>query len=66
MIEVTNWKRNENFHKGNFDRFVREIAIQAEKIQTENREMHVNYQPVNKQSNYKGGKTLHVVRKSII
>lgn len=35
MNDLISWRKDENFHKENFDRFVREIATQAERIQSE-------------------------------
>lgn len=49
----------------NFDRFVTEVAAQAEKIQSEQEGTHENYQLVNRESKYRVKKALHVIRRSI-
>lgn len=36
-MEVINWHKNENFHKENFDSFVREVAHRPKRIQTKQR-----------------------------
>lgn len=42
MLDITNWKKDDNFHKENFDRFVLEVAVQAKMIQSERRGTHTN------------------------
>lgn len=37
MVDIMNWRVNENFHCEEFDLFVREVAFQARKIQSEER-----------------------------
>lgn len=37
MENVISWRKDENFHKEDFDRFMREAATQAEKIQVQQR-----------------------------
>lgn len=64
MLDIMNWKKNENFHKEDFNRFVREVAVQAEKIQTEHRGTHASEYSYNKGPKWKGNRTLHVVRKN--
>lgn len=36
-VDIMNWRKHGNFHNENFDRFVREVAAQANKTQTEQR-----------------------------
>lgn len=37
MQDIIIWRKNDNFHEENFDRFIREVAVQAEKLQTDHR-----------------------------
>lgn len=62
MLDIISWRKNENFHKDNFDRFVREVAIQAEKIQAENRGTQETQQR-DKDPRH-GDRNLRVVRKN--
>lgn len=40
MRDIIAWRKNDNFHKENFSRFMQEVAKQAEKIQVEQRSIH--------------------------
>lgn len=64
MLDIMTWRKNENFHKENFDRFVREAAAQAEKIQTEHRGTNNHEHNLDNQNRAKGRRTFHAVRKS--
>lgn len=35
MLDIITWRKNKGFRKENFNRFVREVAAQADKLQTE-------------------------------
>lgn len=67
MMDIIAWKRDENFQKENFGRFMREIAVQAEEMQVEQRTIHGQSERIGKTltcSHKPARKHRHVVKKS--
>lgn len=58
-----NWGKNEGFHKENFGRLVRKVAVQAKKVRMEHREPHGNKKLPDKDSKWRNKKSVHSVRK---
>lgn len=63
MLDIINWRRTENFHNGNFDCFIREVALHAQKIQTEQRMLLVYHNRDGKETNYPPKRTHHFIAK---
>lgn len=53
-----------NFYKESFDRFVREVAVQAEKINTEQRKTQLYDQNTVRETRSKSKKVLHLMKRS--
>lgn len=49
MLDVMTWRKNENFHKANFDRFQREVVVRATKVQNDQRTMPMQKRNVAKE-----------------
>lgn len=52
MLDIKSWRIAEDFHKKHFDRLIREVALQAGKIQAEHRGMHENQHYVDKERRF--------------
>lgn len=62
-MDVIEWRKNEIFQKENFDRFIKEVARQAKKMQTEQSMLSVYDSRSRKETHYPSKKTYHVIGK---
>lgn len=63
MRDVIEWRRDENFRKETFDHFIKEVACQAKKVQTEQRMLLVYDNRFRKETQYSSKKTYYVISK---
>lgn len=63
MLDIMTRRINENFLKENFDIYVREAAVQSEKIQTMYRTVNNHEHNLDSQNIAKGRKTFYAIRK---
>lgn len=60
MLDIKAWRKNENFRKGNFNRFVR---VQADKLETEQRRAPVTYERHFEKENHPVRASVHFLNK---
>lgn len=61
MLYMITWMKDENFHKENFDRFVKKVAFQAKTIQSELRTMLIQERSLLRDS-FANKKPVHTVK----
>lgn len=64
MLDIMTWRRKKHFHKENINQSVKEVAVQADKKQTERRIAHLTYKKLVKGGNHQTRTSMYYLKKS--